>query len=117
MSGTLLDAFSQSKASAVREDTWGHLKAKPRHHHEGAMIFALDEYGGRVTSLHSEFSGVGSSPWFYQAHQDFMSEHAAEPGMVYVFRGYYVRTDAPDDCGRFVGDVKTCNIQLLLSYV
>lgn len=114
MAKELVDALSEGKWLKVQQGTWGHLKAKPGHH-RGYMVFACGEYGD-IVSIVSDFDGVSGSPWFFQAHNDFIGDHALERGKLYIFRGEYRRKKG-DDCGHFVGDVKALDPASLLNKV
>lgn len=104
MSRQLIDRLWESKWLKVQGATWGHLKARPGAH-RGYMIFTRGEYGDLI-SIASDFEGVSSSPWFYQAQQDFIGDQTGlEGGKIYIFAGLYIRKRG-DDCGRFEGSIR-----------
>lgn len=75
---------------AVRENTWGHLKAQPDVWHPGGVVFAESAYGGERVILRADFGdGVPDSPWFYQHLHEWLWEQDTEPGALYTFTGWY----------------------------
>lgn len=107
----LVDALAEGKWLKTQSETWGHLKAKPGTH-RGYMVFACGEYGD-IISVVSHFEGVSGSPWFFQAHTDFINHQELERGMLYRFVGEYRRSRG-DDCGSFHGSVTPIGPDALL---
>ena len=87
------DAFLPAMAvqkTRVMHDTWRHLLPEKGREYPGTMLFTKGEYGDCI-SIKSEFKGLPSSPWFYDAQQDFIFEQAKDKGVLYWFEGKFRR--------------------------
>ena len=97
------------RVAAVMEDTWGHLRVRPRVRHHGQIVFAEGIYGGDgIVTLRCDFPTLNDGPWFYDALIDFLLEQETEPGQVYRWTGWYRLTKAHGD--EFVGTVDQIEI-------
>jgi len=92
---TIHDAFCEVDArykAAVMADTWGHLAPKKNKTYKGRIVYAVGCFGNdslNPTALFCEFSGLDSSPWFFEAMADFISKQENEEGCVYEFVGTF----------------------------
>lgn len=96
---TIADAFAPWEAhyhALVMADTWGHLAPKKNKTYRGCIVFAVGIFGSdnlNPTALHCEFrSGkdeLDSSPWFFDAMADFLSDLGCDAGGVYRFDGTF----------------------------
>lgn len=90
----IADAFAPVEAayrSKVLEATWGHLALKRNTTYKGRIVYGVGCFGSdhlNPTALFCEFEGVDSSPWFFDALQEFIQEQKTEEGCVYEFKGY-----------------------------
>lgn len=76
----------------VLADTWGHLAPKRNKAYRGRIVFATGCFGDdplNPVALFCEFADLDSSPWFFDAMSEFLSEQDTEPGMVYEFTGTF----------------------------
>ena len=95
----LADAFAPAEArykAAVMVDTWGHLAPKKNTTYRGHFVFAVGCFGSdhlNPTAIECEFNDpeeeLESSPWFYEALNDFMQEMDTEAGGVYRWEGTF----------------------------
>lgn len=100
---TIHDAFEPVIARYRAEQlkaTWGHLAPKKNGKYEGSILFAIGCFGSdhlNPTVLSCELGDLDSSPWFYDALMEFLSDgqHCDEEssafkiGNVYRFDGYF----------------------------
>lgn len=77
----------------MREETWGHLAPRKGKIYRGRFVYALGCFGDdelNPTILFCAFTGLASSPWFYEALCDFAGEQTInESGRVYSFNGTF----------------------------
>jgi hypothetical protein len=91
----LADAFAETEAkykAKVIEDTWGHLAPIKNRIYKGRIVYTAGCFGHdhlNPTALFCTFKGLVSSPWFYNAIQEFMSSQRPEEGIVYEFIGTF----------------------------
>lgn len=74
--GEALEWAEAPYREAVKVDTWGHLAPKENKTYKGRVVFAIGCFGDDELNpvvLVSEFRGLDSSPWFYDALMDFLS--------------------------------------------
>lgn len=81
MSGTVTDAYGQSKKHNVMADTWGHMYPEPGSKHYGEMTIARGEYGDLII-VKSDFPGLSSSPQRYEMEHTIFDRLELEPGTV-----------------------------------
>lgn len=92
---SLADAFAPVEASyraAVMADTFGHLAPKKNKVYPGYIVFAVGCFGNdplNPVALECEFKGLNSSPWFFEAMEDFTRSCDTEEGGVYRFDGKF----------------------------
>ena len=101
----MLPALERQK-QAVLSETWGHLAPSRNRTYRGFIVFAIGWYGDGPLNpmiLESEFKGLDSSPWFYEAINEYVSslQHSNHkscfgpatydlpPGSVYRFDGTF----------------------------
>jgi hypothetical protein len=94
------DAFSARKAAEIMADTWGHLKPKKDKTYFGWILYTRGEYGD-IVSIGSYFTGLASSPWYYEDLHDFLGDNSEEHGHIYIFEGTYCRSRTKKFIGRF----------------
>ena len=91
----LADAFAQTNAlyrAQVRADTWGHLAPVKNKSYRGTLVYAVGCLGNdplNPIALSCEFESLDSSPWFYDAVQEFMQSRDNASGCVYEFKGTF----------------------------
>lgn len=81
----------------VLADTWGHLAPSKNRVYKGYILFAVGCFGNdplNPTVLEYELNNrtlgsLDSSPWFFSALQDFLSDLETETGKVYRFDGTF----------------------------
>jgi hypothetical protein len=94
------DAFAPAEAlyrAAVMADTWGHLAPMKNRTYRGHIVFAVGCLGSddlNPTCLEFELKTRGgddldSSPWFFDALEDFMQSFETEAGGVYRWDGTF----------------------------
>lgn len=101
-SQTIADAFAPAEAryrAEVMADTWGHLAPKKNRTYRGHVVFVIGLFGSdnlNPTVLECEFKTnkgeeLDSSPWFYDALQDFLQslEKSEEVGGIFRFEGTF----------------------------
>ena len=100
---TIHDAFEPVMAryrSEQMKATWGHLAPKRNKKYRGFIVFAIGCFGSdhlNPTVLSCELKDLDSSPWFYDALMDFLSDQqecdneksAFKIGNVYRFDGFF----------------------------
>lgn len=90
-----IDAFAPVTAhnrQQVMRATWGHLAPSKGRKYHGHIVFAIGCFGSdhlNPTVLECELKGLDSSPWFYDAVQEFLASQETEEGGVYRFDGYF----------------------------
>lgn len=108
MPHVLEDALATRKKQEVMEDTWGHLRPKPKKVYRGTILFAHGEYGD-IVPLRCHFKGLPSSPWFFEDMMEFISENLGERGSIRIFEGTYA-TESDDRVGAFTGDIREVDV-------
>jgi len=97
------NAFAASEIdyrAKLLKQTWGNLAPKRDKTYKGHILFAVGCFGDdplNPTILESEFRGLDSSPWFFDALSEFLSadQHCAagrcrfRAGCVYRFDGTF----------------------------
>ena len=79
----------------VSEDTWGHMAPIKNKTYKGRIVYAIGCFNsGRLnpTPLICNLDGLSSSPWFYSALQEQLSDHPEEfrqDGCVYEWVGTF----------------------------
>ena len=66
----------------VQAATWGHLAPVKDRTYRGRIVFAIGCYDSgdlNPTPLLVELRGLDSSPWFYQALHEFLSDLTEDP--------------------------------------
>jgi hypothetical protein len=102
----IADAFAPAEAryrAQVMAETWGHLAPKRNKIYRGHVTFAIGCFGSdhlNPTCLSCEFEDLESSPWFFDALNDFLQSLETEAGCVYRFDGTFRNYE-------FKGTVKT----------
>lgn len=82
--------ISAEQAELVTQETFGHLAPQKGKTYKGHIIFAVGCFGSddiNPTPLECEFEGLDSSPWFFEAMNDFLRDLKTEAGKVYRFDG------------------------------
>ncbi len=85
----IVDAYAERKKQDVMQDTFGHLAPKKGQSYKGTMIYAHGEYGD-IVLLASDFKKLDSSPWLFDAMQEYLGEHCEEEG-VYKWKGQFTK--------------------------
>lgn len=91
----MADAFAKIEnvyREIAAQATWGHLAPRKNRTYGGRVIWALGCFGSdhlNPVPLVCEFDGLSSSPWFYEALIDFLSEHSTEEGTLWRFDGTF----------------------------
>jgi hypothetical protein len=94
-SQTIADAFAPAEAhykAEVMSNTWGHLAPHKNKTYRGHIVFAVGCFGSdhlNPTALECEFKGLDSSPWFFDAMQNFLRNMETSEGHVYRFDGTF----------------------------
>ncbi len=94
---SMADAFAPIEAmykAEVMADTWGHLAPKKNVLYRGRIVYAIGVFGSdrlNPATLYCELSSrkygsLSSSPWFYDALQEFLAELSWKPGEEYPKR-------------------------------
>lgn len=93
---SLADAFApveQAHKNAVIQATFGHLHPEHMREYPGTLVFSINQYGGDVSVIKSEFKDVDDSPWYYDHMYEFAwkqyDRKDRHPGHVYRFEGTY----------------------------
>jgi hypothetical protein len=84
----------------VLKETWGHLAPKKNRKYKGFIVFAIGCFGSdhlNPTVLSCELKDLESSPWFYEALCEWLSDQqecddeksAFKIGNVYRFDGFF----------------------------
>lgn len=93
-SQTFADVWAPVEAhyrAQVMEATWGHLAPRKNKTYRGHITFALGCFGSdhlNPTALECEI-GLDSSPWFFEAMEDFLRSLGGEEGAVYRWEGAF----------------------------
>jgi len=91
-SQTISDAFAPEEArfkAQIMDMTWGHLAPKRNKLYRGHIVFAVGCFGDgslNPVALSCEFKGLDSSPWFFDAMSEFISQYGGEDNEGGVFR-------------------------------
>ena len=94
-SQTIQDAFAPYEAkyhAEVLDDAWGHLAPKRNKTYTGRIVYAVGCFGDdplNPTMLVCDFDGLDSSPWFFDALNQFIQSMDNELGSVYEFKGTF----------------------------
>lgn len=101
------DAFNQ-----VTRETFGHLAPVHRRVYQGEVLFANADIAGEGQPIiRTDFPGLDSSPWFYDALTEYFGELASKklkPGTVAKWTGTYVLFKNGNS--RFSGKVRALNV-------
>lgn len=79
----------------VMGNTWGHLAPKKNKTYRGRVVYAVGCFGSddlNPTAIVSEWGRLDSSPWFYDALAEFLSDAPPElrkAGCVYEWTGTF----------------------------
>lgn len=92
-----IEAFAPAEArysAAVMGATWGHLAPEKNHTYHGYIVYAVGCFGNdplNPTPLACEFEDLDSSPWFFDALNDFIGDRRRnnKEGCVYRFDGSF----------------------------
>lgn len=96
---TFGDTLAEIDAHNYREqikETWGHLAPVKGRKYTGRISYAVGCFGNdeyNPMALTCELRGLDSSPWFYDAIQQWMQglpEEQRKPGCVYEWRGHFL---------------------------
>lgn len=90
MEAAFAPADAKYKAE-VMEATWGHLAPRRNKKYQGHITFALGCYGSdylNPTVLKCTID-VDSSPWFFDAMEDFLRSLGGDEGGVYRWDGTF----------------------------
>jgi hypothetical protein len=93
MKMTMGDAFAEIDAKyrlQMQVETFGHLAPKKNKTYKGRIVYAIGCFGDdrlNPTAIYCEFEGLSSSPWFFDAMQEFLSSNDCKEGYVYEFVG------------------------------
>lgn len=94
----IADAFAPAEAhykELVIQETWGHLAPKKNKTYKGKVVYAVGCFGNdnlNPIPIRSEFMGLDSSPWFYDALNEFLQdlpEEQRKEGCVYEWLGTF----------------------------
>ena len=105
-----IDAFAPVEArnrANVMKATWGHLAPSQGRAYKGHIVFAVGIFGSdhlNPTAIACNFRGLDSSPWFFDAMADFMTEQRGKPGCIYRFDGTFKDY-------KFVGTIKRLRLE------
>lgn len=92
---TLGDTLAQIDAHNYKEqtkDTFGHLAPEKNKAYAGRLVVAVGCFGSdrlNPTAMIVDFTGLDSSPWFYEAVREFMHKHCTEEGCLYEWNGLF----------------------------
>lgn len=109
MTGTIVDAYGQSKKQRVMKETWGEPKDGA---HSGYIIFGEGSYGSGTFILESRFDqDADGHPAPYAVIWDFVNNKARE-GQIMRFDGELrVKTCRDGEKSyRLVGKVTRCTV-------
>lgn len=86
--GDTLAEYEAIQKEIVCRETFGHLAPQEDRAYPGRIVFGASPYWSQgVVILFCEFEGLGDSPWFYEAVNDFISDQENKAGCVYEFMG------------------------------
>ena len=101
------DALNQ-----VTRETFGHLAPVHRRVYQGEVLFANADIAGEGQPIiRTDFPGLDSSPWFYDALTEYFGELASKklkPGTVAKWTGTYVLFKNGNS--RFSGKARALNV-------
>jgi len=92
---TMADVFAPVEArnyEIVCQNTWGHLAPRRNKTYRGSLVFAVGAFGNdplNPTLLTMDFGDLDSSPWLFDAMEEFARAQKGEPGAVYRFDGTF----------------------------
>ncbi len=92
---TFADVFAPVEAryrAQVEEETWGHLAPRRNRTYQGHIVFAVGCFGNdplNPVALECDFGELESSPWFFDALEDFMRAQEKPEGTVHRFDGTF----------------------------
>jgi hypothetical protein len=94
---TLAEAFAPAEAAhrrAVMAETWGHLAPRKHRTYRGHIVFAFGCFGSDAlnpTCLDWEFKGLNSSPWFFEALDEWLQNYgkSKRAGQVWRWEGIF----------------------------
>ena len=91
MSG-FFDVCAARKRVEVLEETWGHLAPECGRAYSGFVVYALTAWSDLVL-IEAEFTGLDSSPWFFDDLNQFVADSLSATDAVGVWRwdGSYTR--------------------------
>lgn len=104
----MADVFAPVEAryrAQVLKATWGHLAPRRHKAYSGHVVFAVGCFGSdplNPVALECEI-GLDSSPWFFDAMEDFMQSLKCEEGGVYRWDGVFKNYE-------FKGTVRRLNL-------
>lgn len=90
--GDTLAAIDAHNHEVANYETWGHLAPKKNKTYRGRVVYAIGCFGSdrlNPTTLVSEWNGLDSSPWFYEALHDWLGEQENAEGCVYELIGSF----------------------------
>ena len=103
----IIDAYAERKEQQVLQDTWGHLAPKKGKSYKGTMIYAHGVYGD-IVLLYATFEKLNSSPWLFEAMQEYLGGHCEDEG-IYKWEGCFEKLD--EGCYCFGGEIKKLDFE------
>lgn len=103
----IVDVYAERKRQQVMQDTWGHLAPQRGKSYKGIMVYAHGGYGD-IVLLDATFENLSSSPWLFEAMQEYIGENCKDEG-VYKWEGCFEKLD--DGCYCFDGEIKRLDFE------
>lgn len=88
----IVDVYGDRKTEQVMRETWGHLAPEKDKTYTGRIVFAVGCFATdrlNPTTLFFKFEELESSPWFYEAMEEWLQSGTFDEGCVYEFKGTF----------------------------
>jgi len=106
------ELITNDARNQVARETFGHLAPAHRRVYQGEVLFANADIAGEGQPIiRTDFPGLDSSPWFYDALTDHfyvLASRKLKPGTVAKWTGTYVLFKNGNS--RFSGTFKALNV-------